>query len=239
VDNIKRAWSDTWRSIKRRGIPELLWAAGILVATDIAARESKTMRHALGPELDALIATAIVATLYLLVLFGHHLHLASARALIETLQSNADSSVADARTSEAERTRELREWVGVIQGDVRDARAQIDKWTERGYFWDPNRANYRFSLPSFVRSSGALAGDPATEPAHRACDQLRREMKRVNELVRTRYAEGFNESGLHIPYLFLYSPEVRGEDAALLTRIAKCCDAVDATLSDAMEALTP
>jgi hypothetical protein len=237
MDNFKRALRDARRSVKKRGIPGVVGAALVYFGFWAAAHWFPSVRANVTPALQALAITAALGVLYLLGIFAHHWHLAAARAQIELLETRpADDRAAQ---SEAERLRTLRQWVGLIQGDVRDKRARIERIREDGCFWDPEHSHYKLDLGRFSQAGGLLAGDPTTEPAHRACDELRREMRRVNDIVRRRYGEAFHETGLSIPYLFSYAPEVRDEDTALIDRLLSACDTVDNALTGAMEALTP
>lgn len=57
---IKRAWSDTKRSIKRRGLPELSAALLLYVGVLVAAHEFKGVRKDVPSALAALLVTAAI-----------------------------------------------------------------------------------------------------------------------------------------------------------------------------------
>lgn len=237
MEALKRAWRDTRKSLRRHGWPELGAAVLLFVATWITAREVNAVRQELPSALSAFLITVGVFGCYVLCVLAHYLHLASARIQIDTLQRERNT---EANAAESERIRELRRWVGLIQGDVRDVRSTLAVYRERGFFWDPKVHKISpMRLTYFEQAGGLLAGDPSTENAHRACDELERRGTQLRDLVVRRYNHELDTSLTAIPYLFDYEPEIRDGDESHIAAVERACDAADNALTDAMQELKP
>jgi hypothetical protein len=212
----KRAWRDTWASIKSRGLPEVAITVLVFLGTLAASWRFRSVRADVGPALTALLVTLALAAAYVVVVFLHHLHRASLQLEVDRLQPGPEFLVA-----EQERMRSLRSWVGMLRSESRDVRHALDAARTSGRYPDPVHKPLR--MARFKESGGLLASDARTAAAFQACDELRRGLTSLTDRVRERWYESCGT--MLPPELFHYEPEVEtGDDLEAVIEAARRAD---------------